>query len=554
MQVAAAGSNFLPAQEGCTPQVTESTTVQALLAMPQQPTSLLSLPDELLIRIFQHLAADEPDGMSMVRGFTHVCRRIRNVAQGILYHAVAFGPLSSGSYFQAAVKENPSLGELVTRLWVCGSSSNHLRSSSDYDSVIEVPPNWELQEETILTLTRVKELILIYRSIDEASAVLAALPSPTLYSLTLKVKQGTASSRGRELWTCVSRFSELRVLTCHEWPLRVDAVPRVAVAAQHLSLPHLVKLHIEDHNLTRIVEIAGGLHLVVPSLRELHLEISHDTDVSVMAAIFSQAPPSLTAMRLLTKSAVPVQWSQYLGSLPALCHLTLEPDTFLEAQLLAYLPTAPVKSIEFSTGTLVTDTILQALTGPGHPPLLRQLCLNHIFPKVPDCIKVALEYCHAAGLAKSGNEMRRQIGPSWPEGATEEGLRQALAAANAAGIEVTGSALACANWQATFDRVYADFAAEQALKMRRYEDVLARFGQELLPHGSRNTRPTRTDSGALTSVFLSLSWLINCVGLYRFGQCASPLTLLDPFHCVFVVSYFPLLVPCLARPGSFAPF
>lgn len=75
--------------------------------------------------------------------------------------------------------------------------------------------------------------------------------------------------------------------------------------------------------------------------------------------------------------------------------------------------------------------------------------------------------------------MHRQIGPSWPEGATEQGLRQALVAANAAGIEATGSALACADWQATFDRVYAYFAAEQARKMRRHEDVLARFGQEV---------------------------------------------------------------------------
>lgn len=56
---------------------------------------------------------------------------------------------------------------------------------------------------------------------------------------------------------------------------------------------------------------------------------------------------------------------------------------------------------------------------------------------------------------------------------------QALAAANAAGIEVTGSALACADWEANLDRVYADFAAEQARKMNRYEDVLARFGKEV---------------------------------------------------------------------------
>lgn len=109
-----------------------------------------------------------------------------------------------------------------------------------------------------------------------------------------------------------------------------------------------------------------------------------------MAAIFSQAPSSLTAMRLLIKSAVPVLWSRYLGSLPALRYLTLEPDTFLKAQLLAYLPAAPVELIGFSTGTLVTDAVLRALTGPGRPPLLRQLCLNHVLPEVQTSSKPRL--------------------------------------------------------------------------------------------------------------------------------------------------------------------
>lgn len=54
--------------------------------------------------------------------------------------------------------------------------------------------------------------------------------------------------------------------------------------------------------------------------------------------------------------------------------------------------------------------------------------------------------------------IRSQHGPHWPHGATLKGLRLALADADRNGIQVTGSALDCANWDATFDRVSAEWA------------------------------------------------------------------------------------------------
>ena len=75
--------------------------------------------------------------------------------------------------------------------------------------------------------------------------------------------------------------------------------------------------------------------------------------------------------------------------------------------------------------------------------------------------------------------LRGTLGPDWPEGGTARGLRLALATAKANGIEVTGTALACLDWDATFDKVLANVMMEQANETVDHGDVIARFGEEV---------------------------------------------------------------------------
>lgn len=55
-------------------------TVRALNRMPQQPTSLLSLPDELLVQIFDYFDGRFRKGVHPISPIMLVCCRICSVA------------------------------------------------------------------------------------------------------------------------------------------------------------------------------------------------------------------------------------------------------------------------------------------------------------------------------------------------------------------------------------------------------------------------------------------------------------------------------------------
>lgn len=88
----------------------------------QQPTSLLSLPDELLVQISDYLAQRVWKGIPPVFPLTLVCRRIRKLAQAVLYRDVFLRPYTRAiPHLPAIIGKNPSLGQLVNTLTVHGN-------------------------------------------------------------------------------------------------------------------------------------------------------------------------------------------------------------------------------------------------------------------------------------------------------------------------------------------------------------------------------------------------------------------------------------------------
>lgn len=165
----------------------------------RQPTSLLSLPDELLVRIFDHLAVRLWKGIHPLWPLTHVCRRVRSVAQEALYRDVVIGPYRNKTpHFQEAVEENPSLGQLVETLTIGGTGYDPAGSKS---AVL----GRELRPVTIGAVSNLKELTLSV-TIDEACALLATLPSPlpSLRALNMRLAQTPLSVRWIDLWTHLS--------------------------------------------------------------------------------------------------------------------------------------------------------------------------------------------------------------------------------------------------------------------------------------------------------------------------------------------------------------
>ncbi|GAA5964281.1 hypothetical protein JCM8115_006052 [Rhodotorula mucilaginosa] len=448
--------------------------------MFQQPTSLLSLPDELLVQIFNYLAGRFSTRVSPTLPLTLVCRRVRKLAQAVLYHDVTLSPYSDATpLFGGAIMANPSLGQLVDTLTICGTGSEpDIDKGAAHKSA--------LVQATIAAVSNLRELTLSDMTTEEASAILAAFPSTSLRNLHIRLWLWTTpvSSQWKDLWGRVARFSELRVLTCEDWRWDAELVPpATAHSGQHIPLAQLVKLEITDDILIKALEAAGPLRQVLPNLRELQITISRSEDSTVSTAVtarLSEAPPSLAVLKLVTSFYMPGTPRQYLPASPALRHLShleLGAKAFTEDELLVYLSMAPLESITFYRCASVTDRILQALTGPARSPQLRRICLDHVFgigqEEIRDSLKAYLSEGNAA------EEVRRQLCPQWPPGGTEQGLRLALSDAKANGIQVTGSALACSDWDATFDKALADLLMERAHKTDDYGDVIARFGEEV---------------------------------------------------------------------------
>ena len=134
--------------------------------------------------------------------------------------------------------------------------------------------------------------------------------------------------------------------------------------------------------------------------------------------------------------------------------------------------------IGFNLRAPVTDRILQALTGTARPPPLRQIRLDHIDgPSLEETAQqldgCEFEFCDLRLIHELDEELRNEIGPDWPNGGTEEGLRHALDDADANGIQVTGSAVDCSDSTAILHTALAEYMLEQVDKTENLSIKLA---------------------------------------------------------------------------------
>lgn len=450
--------------------------------MSEQPTSLLSLPDELLVRIFDYLEVqlryrDHPLLPSM-----SVCRRLRQVVPTVLYRDVVLSPYASASsHVRTAIEGNPSLGQLIDRLELCDTGSVQV---SHENRVIA----FEQTQAMIRVLSHLKELTLLDMTTDEANAVLAGLPSPSLRTLELQLHWTTNLQHRQDLWAQLSRHPELCVLECSGRSSPLDDRPRIAaLPAQHLSLPKLNELHVTDGSLIQTFgTAASSLPEALPSLQTVHITITQPELMPAVSTILSHSPPSLVDLKVTLNCFGGEDPRGYFAALPPLRHLEFGPRTFREDDLLAYLPTSTLESISFKYKVEVTDRMLEALTGPRRPPPLRQISLDHMASPRPDEIAQYLEccefnYCDPRLLHDLAEELRNEIGPCWAsEGTgegTKEGLRRALADADANGIKVTGRAAGCLDFTYTVNIALAEYMLEQRDKT---EDVNTKFAPAVL--------------------------------------------------------------------------
>ncbi len=222
--------------------------------MTRHLTSLLSLPDELLVETFEHLADPPLEGIHPLWSLTRVCRRVREVAQTVLYRDVILDPgWGAPPHFRAAVTQNPSLGVLVSSLDMHDDvDTSYYSRGGSLDR-----KTWAATH----TLARLKEVRLSEVTTDEAASILAALPSPPLRSLDMEIFWTADPSHWRDLQIQLSRFSQLRDLCVRDIdtssPGLAHAPRATRRSPRHLTLPQVVELHVADYILVEGLDLPG---------------------------------------------------------------------------------------------------------------------------------------------------------------------------------------------------------------------------------------------------------------------------------------------------------
>lgn len=177
--------------------------------------------------------------------------------------------------------------------------------------------------------------------------------------------------------------------------------------------------------------------------------------------------------------------------------LVLCGGSFTPGPLLQFLSTSPVEKLKFETGyrkpVLANDEFLLAvLEGDRRAQALRYLGLNHYGAPHSSAY---LAYPIRGVLSRPENleagleNVRHAAMPKWPAGCTEAGLKRVLEAAKKVQVTVTGSALACLDWDRTWDDTLERTAVDVLYPASSERTLVRLLGRERGAHVLREERP-----------------------------------------------------------------
>ncbi|GAA5988982.1 hypothetical protein JCM10908_006256 [Rhodotorula pacifica] len=404
--------------------------------------TVLSLPDEVLDRIFDNIA-DSP--REPLFPYLCICRRLSRLVHAQLYRRIFDFTLSDDTlYFLIDTFENePSLFRLIEQV-----------SLQSY--AVRTP---EFRASYLRSLLRkacgLRVLELNGYSARLVPEILLLLPNPPLAAVDFMLSfRDNDDDDLRSLWHGLQRFRSLPRGDIHgpnEWAPRGGPIrPYDSASPTTVPLESVRTLRVNTYFWTRAFGPAASVNDLLPNLVNLTLDISYTPDAFNLERFLSTLPLTLKRLSFLFNSCsshVPDPKSAFkLATLPPqLERLELQANLFSTEDLLAYLPTSQLQTIRFDWGCLVTDKVVDALVNPAiRPRTLRRVTLDHIEDFTSDCIEDAIGWATEAlgeGESVDYDALRAEKGPSWPEGGTEDGLRSALVVAAASDLQVEGSAL-----------------------------------------------------------------------------------------------------------------
>ncbi|GAA5988963.1 hypothetical protein JCM10908_006248 [Rhodotorula pacifica] len=440
-------------------------------SIERRPTSLLSLPDELLERIFHHI---ETPSKRFLANLSTTCRRLEPIAGRLLNRTCKLTCLSKYGV-EKLERRTPRHDRPILHL-----------SVNTFDGVEEA----YAQDVIARYLSQIRELEVVIGRPNELLHFLALLPPSKLRILHIE-KLCPDEDREEEgldkLFRGLQAFPNLQELQVDDSELksrhtgsnsRTVAIPR---------LPQLRKLSVDDRFCrTAFPNRRHGLSRIMPNLEVLILRFQlkwMSSNGHNWTPLLATLPATLRHLSICTRwhrdeSPTP---SGYLAKLPNLRYLRLGPTTFLEEDLLAYLPSSQLEMVVFDSATPVSDKVLHALTEPSiRPARLRLLRLRYIGGPLPHDIRHSFDSKHHILLYPEETEtrLREWLRPQWPPGATDEGFCEAVGEAMRSGISVEGYTLACYKWQGLFEKELWQCLMKASRAKDDFTYVVSKYGRE----------------------------------------------------------------------------
>ena len=460
--------------------------------MPSQANTLLLLPDELLAYIFDVIVEDRDDCNKTLTSVALVCRRLYSAVQPVLYRKITVVD-ADGSIerLRAALKQKPSLGQLVLDLSVLFASNiSSWLSGADEDDNKSTEDLMNEYAPLCGTLYELKTLHLYNVSPPAWAAILSSLPEPTLCVLKINARvRFQDQAQLLQIWARLQAFNKLYTLTLKASSLHLTSDPtRKFLPVDQIRVPQLLMVDTTDWFCVALFGADARLNPILPNLMELFLSTTGFVSKPVVARLLSNLPPALNRLKLedetfkvrsSPKYTEEEALTGYLSSLPPIRHLSLYPTTFRQSDLITFLPHSHLESIEFAFGATVTDRLLEVLVGSERPPSLRAIQLDHMATPSMEQISEVFGDDGPVSLIDWA-QLRNSLRPHWQPGCSEEGFLSALATAKANGIEITGTAVDCLEWEETESLVRAFYMMRRARATDNYDEVVELYGEEMV--------------------------------------------------------------------------
>ncbi|GAA5988961.1 hypothetical protein JCM10908_006247 [Rhodotorula pacifica] len=475
--------------------------------MSSQRASLLSLPDELLVRVFEHLRAEPTRNSQDLRSTSLTCHRLHAPAYVVLYRDVTFTWTERAlARFAESLKHNPDLESLVRRF-----SYEHRHISDDdttrQEDAVRTARLAALLEHVCSKLSSLHELHLSSVDVATCLTVASAQPYPTLRTFSLATSLKTHEvGAWRLFWMRLRSYPNLKRLDLLFTTLRrsvhePSSVPDIALV-QLPQLRHLVVC--TDAWILLFGSRVPFAHLA-PNLTKLVVEATpRKKSWSSAASLISDLPPSLANLAISTNKPFGPPPPGFLQHAQHVRDLQLGAGTFDESELSNFLSRSPaVRHIRFNYyGAKVTDNVLQALTVSSRPPSLERISLEHVMATGTDVLARDLdditEGKHTDDVAYA--RLRQNLRPHLPPGSTVQGLQTAVDAARAADIAIEGRALSALDWDILFDNEVKHALMRHAVATDRYDRVVERFGAGEVTAWLRKHRPNTLRLGGALDV------------------------------------------------------